>query len=56
LNDEPTHIILSRFIQHSVNFWIKVIPRQNEESKYSMEALSQKGDYFANIILQHKNQ
>jgi hypothetical protein len=41
------------FIEISVNFWKKVIPPQNEETKYSMEALSEGVEYFSNLINQH---
>jgi hypothetical protein len=56
-NDEPIPLILYNFIQHSVNFWIKVIPPpQNEGSKYTIETLSEGVDYFSNIIHQFQSQ
>jgi hypothetical protein len=55
--DEPIGFQIFKFIQVSVNFWSRIIPRsQNEEAKYPMETLSEGAEYFAYIINQHNSQ
>jgi hypothetical protein len=44
--NQQVHEFIPKFIQIFVNFWIIVIPPpQNEESKYSIERLSEDAEY-----------
>jgi hypothetical protein len=56
LNNEDNANTIFYFIQLSVNFWNKVIlPPQNEETKYSIEILSEGAVYCLNIINQQSH-